>query len=191
MILIAAILKEVVQSTPSSSLEQAKQEVNKLVHDCHHVSQWITTFITREDSSDLVIYSDAGGRTWTIPPDTLPTSNRPDRVGISRSNKWISIFELTVSYEGNFSKYHNYKCLKYAQPVIDRNNCGFKVTFFAMEIGCRLIFSENDSKGLHAFYHSIPGIKFHASYFNNSLCKTAGTSSFITYITRFPLILNI
>jgi hypothetical protein len=97
----------------------------------------IATFITSEDSSDLEIYSDAGGRAWTIPPDILPTFNRPDLVTISRSNKRISIFELTVPYERNISKNHNFKCHKCAHLVIDLNNCSFKVKLFAIKIGCR------------------------------------------------------
>ncbi len=75
-------------------------------------------------------------------------------VDISRSNKCISIFELTLPYERNISNDHNYKCHKYAHLTIDLNNCGFKVSFFAVEIGCRRLFSENNSKRLHVFYHS-------------------------------------
>ncbi len=47
-------------------------------------------------------------RTYYPHPTGLTT------VDISRSNKCISIFELTVPYERNISKYHNYKSHKYA-----------------------------------------------------------------------------
>ncbi len=67
--------------------------------------------------------------------DILPTSNRPNLIVIiSRSYKCISIFELTVPYERNISKVYDYKCHKYTHLVIDLNNCGFKVNFFAWKL---------------------------------------------------------
>ncbi len=92
----------------------------------------------------------------TIPPDILTSPNLI--VIILRSNNCTSIFELTIPYEIYISKDYNYKYHKYTHLVIDLNNCGFKIKFFAMEIRCRGLFSENNSKRLHAFYHYIPGL---------------------------------
>ncbi len=91
-------------------------------------------------------------------------------------------------YERN-SKDYNYNWHKYTHLVIHLHNCGFKINFFALEIRCRgALFSENNSKRLHAFYCSMPGFKFCASdfrRFKNSLSKTAMTTSFIIYKAKF------
>ena len=161
----------------------------------------ISSFITTDSESDVEVFCDAGGRAWTIPPDILPTSDRPDLVILSRKNKSISIFELTVPYETNLSKSHQFKCHKYTHLVIDLMKCGYTCKFFAMELGCRGLVSEDNNNRLHAFYRSIPNFKFTAKDFRllkKSLYKTVTTSSFIIYKARFqptwcktPLILNL
>ena len=114
----------------------------------------------------------------------MPTSDRPDLVVISREKKTVSIFELTVPFESNINKDHQFKCHKYTHLVIDLTNCGYRVKFFAVEIGCRGFISENNVNRLNAFYRSVHNFKYSAKDFRTlkkSLYKTVTTSSFIIY----------
>ena len=147
----------------------------------------IASFIKSDDSS-VSVFCDANPRPWTIPPDILPTSCWPDLVVISKQKKLISILELTVPYENNIQKEHEYKCQKYTHLAIDLTNCGYKVKFFAVEIGSRGLISKANSNRLCAFYHSIHGSHFNAKDFRclkRSLTKIAITASFIIYKARF------
>ncbi len=133
---------------------------------CHDsVLSQIAQFVTSQDTSmtgDTEVYCDAGGRPWTIPPDILLliTSDRPDLVSISCVRKSISIFELTVPFERNIKKDHQYKCHKYAHLAFDLSKLDFSVKFYAVEIGCRGLVSYENSERLHAFLRSIHTLKF-------------------------------
>ncbi len=87
--------------------------------------------------SDVEIYCDAGGRPWTIPPDIVAASDKPELVIVKRKAKTVIIFELPVLYENNVQKTHQYTCYKCTHLVIDLLNLGLKVKFYAIDIGCR------------------------------------------------------
>ena len=97
----------------------------------------IHSFIPNTNLTNITIHTDLGDQSWTIPPDLLPTSDRPDLVVIDYCKKSISILELTVPFERNISKDHQYKCHKYAHLMIDLQGLGYSVKYFAIEIGCR------------------------------------------------------
>ncbi len=121
----------------------------------------ITEFVNQVNDSDLIINVDLGQKPWTIPPDLLVTSARPDIVVIDNIKKCISIFELTVvPFENNVNHNHEYKCHKYANLCIDLQRLGFNVKYFAMEIGRRTLISDSNSKCLYAVYKPIRGLKF-------------------------------
>ncbi len=65
-----------------------------------------------------------------------------------------------MSYEKNVKKKYQYKCHKYTHLVIDLLHIGFKVKFYASEIGCRGLISMKNTNILYAFCHSIPVFKF-------------------------------
>ncbi len=46
----------------------------------------IVEFVNKCDSSQIVINSDLGDKPWTIPPDILATSDRPDLVIIDHTH---------------------------------------------------------------------------------------------------------
>ncbi len=165
----------------------------------HQLAEFIKTHYDLD--SDTEIYCDAGGRPWTIPPDVLVTSDRPDLVIISRKNKTISIFELTVPFEINIKKDHQYKCHKYAHLAIDLQKCNYSVRFYAVEIGCRGLVSLENTNRLHAFLTSFSSCKLKAKDFKllkKSLYRTAILASFIIYKARYqptwcntPFIVNV
>ena len=147
----------------------------------------IHSFIPNTNLTNITIHTDLGDQSWTIPPDLLPTSDRPDLVVIDYCKKSISILELTVPFERNISKDHQYKCHKYAHLMIDLQGLGYSVKYFAIEIGCRASISEDNNKRLHAFYKSIPRFKFSNRDFKNlkkSICKTVITASFVLFKSK-------
>lgn len=148
----------------------------------------IVEFVNNTEAKHILVNSDLGDKPWTIPPDILATSDRPDLVVLDLTNKCVSILELTVPYESNINSSHQYKCHKYAHLCVDLQNLGFSVKYFAFEIGCRAFISESNSKRLYAFLKSITGLKFNSRdfrSFKSSLCKTAITSSFVIFKARF------
>ncbi len=93
------------------------------------------------------------------------------------------IFGLTVPYEKNVQKTHQYKCHKYAHLVIDLLNIAFKVKFYAIEIDCRGLISTDNSNRLYAFCRANPVFKFNQvdfRHFKKSLSKTAVIASLYT-----------
>ena len=148
----------------------------------------ITQFVNRSESSHILVNSDLGVKPWTIPPDILATSDRPDLVVIDTEHNNISILELTVPFECNININHEYKCHKYVHLVIDLQKLGFNVKYFAIEIGCRAMISEPNSKCLYAFFKSVYGLKFNNRdfrHFKASVCKTVITSSFVIFKSKY------
>ncbi len=128
----------------------------------------------------------------TRPPrwKTMDNPTRPpsDHVVIDNIKKSISILELTVPFENNVNRNHAYKCHKYAHLYIDLQRLGFNVKYFAIEIGCRAVISDSNSKCLYAFYKSIRGLKFNNRDFRHlktSFCKTVITSSFVIFKSKY------
>ena len=147
----------------------------------------VNNFIPVTQLPNITIYTDLGDQSWTIPPDLLPTSDRPDLVVIDYTGKTISILELTVPFERNISTDHQYKCHKYAHLMIDLQRLGYSVKYYAIEIGCRAMISEANNRRLHAFYKSIPGFKFTNRDFTKlkkSICKTVITASFVIFKSK-------
>ena len=76
----------------------------------------------------------AGG---TIHPNITPTTQRPDLIIVWPTSKQIAIVELTIPFELNATKAHKRKQERYEKLVRDIETVGFKVYFYAIEIGCR------------------------------------------------------
>ncbi len=68
----------------------------------------ITEFVNQVNDSDLIINVDLGEKPWMIPSDLLVTSDRPDLVVIDNIKKCISILELTIPFENNVKRNHEY-----------------------------------------------------------------------------------
>ncbi len=109
--------------------------------------QSIETFIKNEiNFTDIDIISDLRQQSWTIPPDIIPTSQRPDLVIVNRTRKSIYILELTVPYEKNITMEHKYKSEKYARLIGDLQDIGWSTSYHAFKVGCRgMITKENDT----------------------------------------------
>ena len=147
----------------------------------------ISQTIKANSEDDINIYVDLNS-SWTIPPDILPTSDRPDLVIINKQTHSISILELTVPFETNIQRAHEYKCHKYTHLILDLQSQGFSVKYFAIEVGCRGLLTTNNSKRLQAFFSSVPGLKLPSKDFRQlkvSLHKIAITTSFMIYKSKY------
>ncbi len=125
------------QETIAHVLSSCKLMLDQGRYTWHHNSTLnkITEFVNQVNDSDFIINVDLGEKPWTIPPDLLVTSDRPDLVVIDNIKKCISILQLTVPFENDVNRNHEYKCHKYAHLYIDLQRLGFNVKYFAIEIG--------------------------------------------------------
>ena len=147
----------------------------------------IAQLIQTDLSNNNKVYVDLNG-SWTIPPNILPTSDRPDLVVVNEKEKFFSIFEMTVPFETNIQHAHEYKCHKYAHFIMDRQYHGYSVKYFAFEAGCQGFITTNNANRLHAFLNSIPDLKISNKDFRTlklSICKIAITTSFVIYKSKY------
>ena len=84
----------------------------------------------------------------TVPIDIYLTSLRPDLVVVDRANKYVTILELTVPFETNFTNAQERKCRKYSGVIAGIEEAGYKCDFFSMEIGARGIPAQGTCKTL-------------------------------------------
>ena len=88
----------------------------------------------------LTIYTDIPGHSingGTIPADILTTLQRPDIVIINRSERKITLFELTVSFEKNADAAHARKTATYLDLITDLTQRGWSAENVPFEIGSR------------------------------------------------------
>jgi ubiquitin C-terminal hydrolase len=77
------------------------------------------------------------GKQLKFPTHIIITSLRPDLVIFSDSSKILIIIELTCPCEENIDCRHTEKTIKYSDLVADCIRRGWKVFFFAVEVGAR------------------------------------------------------
>ena len=90
--------------------------------------------------ADVTIHADLPGHQingGSIPADILTTSQRPDIVIINRSQKSISLFELSVSFEKNAEAANLKKIARYQNLAADLRNQGWLTENTPFEIGSR------------------------------------------------------
>ncbi len=83
-------------------------------HTWHHDSTryTITELVNQVNASDLTINVDLDEKPWTIPPDLLVTSDKPNLVVINNITRCMSILELVVLFECNVRQNTEFKCHK-------------------------------------------------------------------------------
>ncbi|XP_061185889.1 uncharacterized protein LOC133193994 [Saccostrea echinata] len=72
-----------------------------------------------------------------FPPEITATNKRPDIVIWSVATKQTILMELKLPWEGRMEDAYERKNLKYQDLVTDCQQNGWKVWFFAVEVGCR------------------------------------------------------
>ena len=90
----------------------------------------------------------------TIPPEILPTQQRPDLVLINESSNSIVIIELSIPFEANIRKAHEYKENRYASLVSDLQERGYDTNLFCIEVGSRGLISRSKQTGSQLNFQS-------------------------------------
>ena len=120
----------------------------------------------------------------TIPTDILVTNLRPDLVILDRIGKSITLFELSVPFETNISASHLRKIERYEKLIQDLQNVGFKVSYYAFEIGSRGFISKDNASRLKSIFHQFSTSKNVAEVKRN-IMKISLLCSFIIYHSKF------
>ncbi len=120
----------------------------------------------------------------TIPADILVTSLRPDMIILNRVEKNMTIFELSVPFETNILATHSRKQEKYEKLVMDIENLGYKVQYYAFEIGSRGYLSNDNIARIKSILRKY-GKKSKFSSFKSTLVKISLISSFVIYHSKF------
>ena len=126
-------------------------------------------------------FSIAGG---TIPPHIYVTSQRPDLVVVREELKQMIVMELTVPFETNVEEAHKRKIDRYKDLISDlTDETGYKVSFYAIEVGLRGHIDNNNKQRLKKFlkdcnFQTSPKPIF------DKLCKLAVVSSFVIFYAR-------
>ena len=132
------------------------------------------------------LYSDLSGMMpgcSTVPVDILITKQKPDLVIVNRCDRCITMLELSVAFETNIESTHELKINRYQNLISDIENTGYKVKYYALEIGSRGYISPDNHQRLKSF------VKCHVesklNIIKDNICKTAPISSFIIYHSKF------
>jgi hypothetical protein len=72
-----------------------------------------------------------------FPPEITSTSDRPDILLLSRSEKMILCIELTSPHEERIHAAHVLKASKYEHLTADAAHNGWRLTTWPIEVGCR------------------------------------------------------
>ena len=130
------------------------------------------------------MYADLAGlniASGTIPPNVQPTTQRPDLVIVWPTVKEIAIIELTIPFEMNVDQAHERKNKRYESLVRDIENNGFKVHFYAIEIGCRGHITKNNVKRIKDIFRLC---KISVSNVLSTLSRLTIISSFTIFYSR-------
>ena len=80
----------------------------------------------------------------TIPNECTQTNLRPDICVLWKSLHKMLLFELSVPFELNIDKTHDYKTQKYTSLQTDLEENGYDVTLICLEIGSRGFVSQGN-----------------------------------------------
>ena len=115
----------------------------------------------------------------TIPPEILPTQQRPDLVLINEGSKSIVIIELSIPFEQNIQKAHVYKENKYASLVSDLQEQGYDTNLFCVEIGSRGLISSSNKMSLNSIFKLVANKKTPVKRVFNKFLKTVSQCAIV------------
>ena len=95
----------------------------------------------------------------------------------------LLILELSVPFETNIQKIHEYKERKYAPLISDIESNGYTVQYFPIEVGSRGYISPDNTKRLKTILTEF-GKPINFKSFRDSISKLAVTSSFVIYYAK-------
>lgn len=142
------------------------------------------------DIPSATIYCDLPGSShFTIPPDILVTTQRPDLVIVDREQQNMYILELTVCFESNRTNAHKFKDGKYEHLLSELVSCGYTPHYCAVEVGSRGTICYESKQDIKLFLQNITtsgkiaNRTLKTAYQN--IAKTALTSSYIIFYSKY------
>ncbi|XP_072047239.1 uncharacterized protein [Amphiura filiformis] len=138
-----------------------------------------------KDSID--IYADLPGCTitgGTLPPNILPTAQRPDIIIINNTKKSVHVIELTVPFETNIQKAHDTKMSRYENLHSDIKQEGFKCHLNCIEIGSRGLVTADNTERLSEVFRFIGGRSNSSKTLAKDLSKLAVICSYSIWNAR-------
>ena len=116
----------------------------------------------------------------TVPIQCTVTNQIPDICVLLPDQNKLYIIELTVPFEPNIKKAHEYKLNKYTSLVNDITNNNFEVSLLALEVGSRGYISCENDKTLRTIHKHL-NIEAPYKKFKTNICKLAVISSFVIF----------
>jgi hypothetical protein len=105
---------------------------------------------------------------------------RPDLVLTSQKARRMVIVELTVPFETRIAENHEYKVAKYEELCKEVRKAGFKVDFFAVEVGARGFLG----KSMRSFIAWLGGPARARKSLSGKVCKAAESASRWIWLQR-------
>ena len=121
----------------------------------------------------------------TIPPEILPTQQRPDLVLINESSNSIVIIELSIPFEANIRKAHEYKENRYASLVNDLQERGYDTNLFCIEVGSRGLICSSNKQALNSIFSQITNNKKSLKRAFNNFLKTISQCAMVCSYSIF------
>lgn len=129
---------------------------------------------------DHTTAADIDSNKSTVPVNCAVTPLKPDICVLLNENKKLYIIELSVPFEHNITKAHEYKVNKYTPLVNDIREKGYDVLLLALEVGSRGYISCDNDNTLKSI-HKIMCVQMPFKRFKSQICKLAVISSFVIY----------
>ena len=161
-----------------------EQERYNFRHDS--ILKYIVSSLQEVKPANISCYADLPEHTvngGTVPPDILPTAERPDLVIVDDDHKSVLIGELTVPFESNTKSARQRKMEKYASLVHDIISGGFSCKLICFEIGSRGLITKENKRQLTCIFKSVNTSSKLQTHFH-SIAKIAILTSYAIYNAR-------
>jgi hypothetical protein len=131
-------------------------------------------------TADIEGYLIGGG---TVPPDIIPTAQKPDIVLTFPEEKKVFLFELTVPFETNIDDANKLKTDRYAALAGDISDAGFNCTLIPFEVGSRGLITKSNTSRLRGLLRTLRcNVKYTA--LKDNIVKKSLMSSFSIFQAR-------
>ena len=138
-----------------------------------------------KDTFDL--FADLPGHTvtgGTLPPNILPTAQRPDIIIINNTKKLVHIIELTVPFKTNIHKAHDLKMSRYENLHSDIEQQGYKCHLNCIEVGSRGLVTADNAERLREAFRFVGGRSNSSKTLVKDLSKLAVVCSYSIWNAR-------
>ena len=117
-------------------------------------------------------------------PDILVTNLKPDLVIVNKTNKFVTLLELSVPFETNIENTHDRKVKRYQNLINDIEQSGYTVYYYLLEIGSQGFIDADNVKRLKSITCKYTkDVKL--ADIKNNCSKISLIGSYIIYHSKF------